>query len=367
MPAEKDAHQSPSFDTAEQPVWTYRGYKMRPGEFNTAMVHFYRGEVSRSNIWRNRLDTTTNWAVVTVAAILTFSFGSATNSHVVILMAMLLVWLFLVIEARRYRYYELWTLRVRLMETDFFAAMLTPPFVPHQEWAIRLTESLLTPEFPISFLEAIGRRLRRNFIWLFLLLGLAWAVKLLLHPTAATSMEEFLSHASIGFIPGQIVAFVVTCFFFVVFLLAILTINLKDSPGEVLSHYEALGLSGEFFQNIASAASQVLPAEFPFAHRHEQLTIIITEKPDEVSQQLMTFLHRGVTAIEGKGMYSGQPRSVLLCAVAPAEVNNLKSAVYTVDEKAFVVVNPTEEILGAGFGTLQPRWKKTTRKTSSDT
>lgn len=363
MPDNKDAHKSPPLDAAEQPVWTYRGYKMRPGEFNTAMVHFYRGEVSRSNTWRRRLDTTTNWAVVTVAAILTFSFGSATNSHVVILMAMLLVCLFLWIEARRYRYYELWALRVRLMETDFFAAMLTPPFMPHQEWATRLTDSLLTPEFPISFLEAIGRRLRRNFIWLFMLLGLAWAIKLLLHPEPATSIEQFLSHAAIGFIPGHLVAFLTTCFFFVVFLLAGLTINLQDSPGEVLSHHEVLGLSGEFFQNLASAASQVLPDEFSFGHRHEHLTIIITAKSEEVSQQLMTFLHRGVTALEGKGMYSGEPRSVLLCAVAPAEVNHLKSAVYAVDERAFVVVNPTEEIFGAGFGTLQPRWKKPSKKT----
>jgi uncharacterized membrane protein len=56
-------------------TWHFRGYAMRPGEFNTAMVHFYRGEVSRSNTWRARLDGTSNWAVVTIAALLTFSFG----------------------------------------------------------------------------------------------------------------------------------------------------------------------------------------------------------------------------------------------------------------------------------------------------
>src|SRR5882762_10028595 len=36
--------------------------KLSPSEFNTAMVHFYRGEVQRSNAWRTRLDTTTYWA-----------------------------------------------------------------------------------------------------------------------------------------------------------------------------------------------------------------------------------------------------------------------------------------------------------------
>ena len=39
--------------------------KLAPADFNTAMVHFYRGEIQRSNIWRNRLDATTNWAVIT--------------------------------------------------------------------------------------------------------------------------------------------------------------------------------------------------------------------------------------------------------------------------------------------------------------
>ena len=45
-------------------VWSYRGYQLRPGEFNTALVHLYRGEVARANVWRQRLDATTNWAVI---------------------------------------------------------------------------------------------------------------------------------------------------------------------------------------------------------------------------------------------------------------------------------------------------------------
>ena len=51
-----------------EPVWNFRGYRMQPAEFNTAMVHFYRGEVQRGNTWRTRLDNTTNWAVLTTGA-----------------------------------------------------------------------------------------------------------------------------------------------------------------------------------------------------------------------------------------------------------------------------------------------------------
>ena len=103
---------------------------MRPAEFNTAMVHYYRAEIQRSNIWRTRLDATTNWAVVATGAAISFALASPENHYAVIILNTLLVTIFLWIEARRYRYYELWAHRTRLMETDFFAAMLVPPFAP---------------------------------------------------------------------------------------------------------------------------------------------------------------------------------------------------------------------------------------------
>ncbi|MGH9902941.1 MAG: DUF2270 domain-containing protein, partial [Pyrinomonadaceae bacterium] len=101
-------------------------WKLSPSEFNTAMVHFYRGEVQRSNTWRNRLDTTTNWAVLTAGATLSFAFSAPANPHFVIIINSILVAFFLFMEARRYRYYEIWSSRVRVLETGYFAQMLGP-------------------------------------------------------------------------------------------------------------------------------------------------------------------------------------------------------------------------------------------------
>ena len=92
----------------EEPVWTYRGYKLKSGEFVTAMVHFFRAEIQRANVWRQRLDTTTNWAVVATGATLSIAFGQSSVHHSVILLNTLLVLWFLFMEARRYRYDELW-------------------------------------------------------------------------------------------------------------------------------------------------------------------------------------------------------------------------------------------------------------------
>ncbi|MFN3330813.1 MAG: DUF2270 domain-containing protein, partial [Pyrinomonadaceae bacterium] len=157
--------------------------RLSPSEFNTAMVHFYRGEIQRSNVWRSRLDTTTNWAVITTGATLSFVFSSPDNPHFVIPINTILVAIFMFMEARRYRYYEVWANRVRVLETGYFAPMLSSQAIPpDREWAEHLSADLLSPHFTISEWEAIGRRLRRNYIWIFILLALSWTLKVYLHP-----------------------------------------------------------------------------------------------------------------------------------------------------------------------------------------
>ncbi|MDQ3818824.1 MAG: DUF2270 domain-containing protein, partial [Acidobacteriota bacterium] len=159
---------------APAPTPSTQPIKLSAAEFNTAMVHFYRGEVQRSNTWRNRLDTTTNWAVITAGATLSFAFSSTSNPHFVIPINSILVAFFLFMEARRYRYYEIWSSRVRVIETGYFAQLLTPESGINREWAEHLAADLITPHFTISEWEAVGRRLRRNYLWIFMLLAVSW-------------------------------------------------------------------------------------------------------------------------------------------------------------------------------------------------
>src|SRR5439155_26481734 len=65
--------------------------KLSPAEFNMAMVHFYRGEVQRSNTCRSRLDNTTYWAVITAGATLSFAVSSSNSLQFVIPIQLLLV------------------------------------------------------------------------------------------------------------------------------------------------------------------------------------------------------------------------------------------------------------------------------------
>src|SRR5512143_917778 len=224
--------EDPKSQEPEEPVWTYRGYKLKTSEFVTAMVHLFRAEIQRANVWRQRLDTTTNWAVVATGATLSISFSQPNVHHGVIILNTLLVTWFLFIEARRYRYYELWSYRVRLMETDFFAAMLVPPFHPSPEWAESLAENLLSPSFPISIWEAFGRRLRRNYLWIFLILFISWMGKSYLFPQPAVNLQEFISRGAIGPISGIAVIAMGIIYHLFLISIAIGTVGMTKASGE---------------------------------------------------------------------------------------------------------------------------------------
>jgi len=85
-----------------------------------------------------------------------------------------------------------------------------------------------------------------------------------------------------------------------------------------------------------------------------RVATIITNCPKEVAGRIMTDLARGVTMWPGTGMYSGEARSILFCAVSRGEVNQLKGLIHETDPAAFVVIGQAHEALGEGFRPLQP-------------
>ena len=81
--------------------------------------------------------------------------------------------------------------------------------------------------------------------------------------------------------------------------------------------------------------------------------MIITDKPREVSRAIMEKLGHGVTAMEGKGMYTGDRRTVLICAVRRHESGTLKKLLLEEDENAFMMLSNINEVFGKGFKHLQ--------------
>lgn len=171
-----------------------------------AVAHLYRGEVYRSTIWRTRLDNTTNWSVVTLGVALSITFSSAGASPVPLILVGLLVLFFLVLEARRYRYFNVWRARCRWMERQLYAPMLDAAGPPADEgWQRLLAHDYRAPHYHISFWRAVGRRLRRNYIWILLIQTIAYFGKIVIHPAPVASLDELWQRAAVGPVPGELV------------------------------------------------------------------------------------------------------------------------------------------------------------------
>jgi uncharacterized membrane protein len=182
-----------------------------------ALIHLYRGELGRMTAYRVRLDTTSNWAVVTTAGIVTFALGNEAVPHAVFLFAMLLTLFFLNLEAHRFRLFETTHQRVRLLERGFYTELLGGDALP--DWQQALRTSLEQPESPISRLEALGWRLRRTYLLIYAALLMAWWGKLVvLHPEAQVAFAD----AGIGPLSGGVVIILVGLFYLLLIALALL-------------------------------------------------------------------------------------------------------------------------------------------------
>jgi len=179
------------------------------------MVHYYRAEMARMSSWRDRLDRTSNWAITVVAALLSVSLSTPAAHHGVLLFAMLLITLLLYVEARRYRFYDVYRVRVRQFERHYFAptfsASATDP--GRAPWLDALSEDLRHPRFRIDLTTALTRRLRRNYVWMYLILLLAWVLKISSPKVTAhgapqdtaMSLQTVADNAALGPLNGWIV------------------------------------------------------------------------------------------------------------------------------------------------------------------
>ena len=169
---------------------------------SSSMAHLYRGEVHRMTRWRERLDRTTNWAVTVIAAILTWAFSDPTNPHYLVLVGLVTLGVFLGIEAHRYRGFDVWRSRVRLIQQNVWAHGLDPSEpVDDPAWRRKLGADYRQPTVKIPFEEALAHRMRRVYLALFTVVNAAWVIRV----TAFSGASEWPASASIGMVPGVVV------------------------------------------------------------------------------------------------------------------------------------------------------------------
>ena len=188
-----------------------------------------------------------------------------------------------------------------------------------------LAENLLTPSFPISVWEAFGRRLRRNYFWIFLILLASWLAKIWLFPNSPENLAEFIERAAVGPFSGGIMIGLGGVFYLFLTIMALATITMTCATGEVLPRFgDETATAAPSMQGKPKGLRGWLA---PRSRRRQLLALIITGKAEAVANRILSDLGRGVTAMQGKGMYTGNERSILMCALTVTEVHNLKSAV----------------------------------------
>ena len=186
------------------------------GNAVNALIHLYRAEVGRMTAYRQRLDTTTNWGITSSALVTTFALGNNQISHAAFLFLMFINLFFLLVEARRFRVYEAARFRVLILEHYFYPEVLGEGVPPR--WVDSLLDSLKTPfSYPsVGVLGAMGWRLRRNYLWIYLIVLITWVAKLNLEygPLDPNQpLVDLLQRASIGSLPGPLVWLGVVLFY----------------------------------------------------------------------------------------------------------------------------------------------------------
>lgn len=183
----------------------------------SVVAHLYRGEMERTVGWRDRLDTTTNWAVTVMSGIVAYAF-SGQVSHAVILAGVFMGTVFLFIEARRFRDYDIWRSRVRSLQENLFANALDPSQgIEHETWREMLSRDYRDPKPKISYRGALAHRLRRVYLPLISAMLLGWVF----HLWAFSPDEPFLESARLPGVDGRTVVVAVALYYVLLLVVAI--------------------------------------------------------------------------------------------------------------------------------------------------
>jgi len=183
----------------------------RPGEpegFHQAMVHLYRGEMQRTTVWRSRLDTTSNWAILLSTGMTTFALGSPNIPHFILLLGLALIGICIFIEARRLRHLLHSKWRLHMLEAHYFGGWLRAPSSDGKaSWREELAKDLERPCLTTGTFMALRMRLRSNYLLLVYFVSSVWLAKLFVHPLSAADVYEFYARMAVGeLLPSWFVA-----------------------------------------------------------------------------------------------------------------------------------------------------------------
>lgn len=149
--------------------------------------------------------------------------------------------------------------------------------------------------------------------------------------TGGSDMTAVLLHRKFRFMPvARLILFVD------------LTVILLS--GIVFSDFELM-LYGAIALYVCSITADAIIEGVNFS----KLVFVVSKHSEEIAKSVISELDRGITALSGKGMYSGNSYSVLMCAVRRNQFVKLKKIIQNTDKNAFIILTDAREVIGKGF------------------
>lgn len=127
------------------------------------------------------------------------------------------------------------------------------------------------------------------------------------------------------------------------------TIMALIDAGVVIAGMALFGIRAGLYAIVAVIVTSKIMDHMMEGLKFAKMVYVISDASDAIATVIMEKMQRGVTALQGIGMYSGEAKKVLLCGVSRKEIVELVHLVKETDKNAFVVISDAKEIMGEGF------------------
>lgn len=86
--------------------------------------------------------------------------------------------------------------------------------------------------------------------------------------------------------------------------------------------------------------------------KYDNVLFIISEKHEEIKNEILTNFDRGGTFLKGEGMYTGKEKNIIFLVLTRRELPAMKAFIHKTDPDAFMTIMDTRQTLGDGFKSL---------------
>lgn len=117
----------------------------------------------------------------------------------------------------------------------------------------------------------------------------------------------------------------------------------------VLSGIAVFGINESLYAAIAIYITSKMSDGILEGLKFSKMAYIISDRAEQIAQEIMVRLDRGVTGISSMGMYSRNSKNMLMCVVSKKEISLVLDIIGKTDPDAFVIVSDVREVMGEGF------------------